>query len=152
VRRVQTTPGIAIVSRECTDRRIAVTPCIVLADVPLEQILDSKYVGQGTVLHLGDGRRVKLRGINLDEFARLTSAISALIELSGGADTRADDPPCAAPVVAKCEEIGGGGRCGGDTCGGEKVVTAVELARDLKSNCRRRTIESAWRTDAGHGA
>ncbi len=51
--------------------------CIVLADVPLKQILDSPYAGE-RVLRLHDGRDIRLRGIGVDDFANLTAEISAM--------------------------------------------------------------------------
>jgi hypothetical protein len=51
---------------------------LVLADLPLKEIVDTRYAGEGTVLHLRNGRSVRLRGINFDKFAELTKAISAL--------------------------------------------------------------------------
>jgi hypothetical protein len=48
---------------------------IVLAEIPFEEMLVCDYAGQGSTLKLRNGRLLKLRGINLDEFATLTSEI-----------------------------------------------------------------------------
>ena len=63
--------------------------CVVLADVPLKEILDSSCAGEGRLLRLRNGKTVKLRGISLDYFAYLTKLISGL-----------NAPPCGEPSVA----------------------------------------------------
>jgi hypothetical protein len=80
--------------------------CVVLADVPLKEILDSKYAGEGTVLRLRNGRRVRLRGMSLDKFAELTKVISALNAPLCGEFGRADIPPLERTAAAVCSLAG----------------------------------------------
>jgi hypothetical protein len=66
---------------------------VLLAEVPVEEIVHTTYVGQGPVLHLRDGRNLKLRGITLDDFAILSGVVDAFKTKPCGANPRADNPP-----------------------------------------------------------
>jgi hypothetical protein len=65
--------------------------CILLADVPLKQILDSPYTGQ-RVLRLRDGQTIRLRGISVADFANLTGIINALNAPPCGQDEPQREP------------------------------------------------------------
>jgi hypothetical protein len=52
--------------------------CVLLADVDIWDVSETPYSGEGSILHLRDGRHVRLRGVNLAKFAKLLTWIHVL--------------------------------------------------------------------------